>query len=292
MTSTSIPIPLSQGFNCDDAAAAGTLSALALRWSARCLMATSWVSGAIFAGYIITFFGGVALGGAGARWNESLPDLYDGRSLATTVAIGAHFIAGGVLLLIGPIQLIAGVRQRLPTLHRGLGRIYVGSAGLAGLGGIGFILGRGTIGGPLMDIGFGIYGALMALCAAMAYVHARARNIGVHRGWAIRLFALTVGSWLYRMEYGAWIALTGGAGIGDSFNGWFDAIMMFFFYVPNMIVVELFIRGRRRDRGTAIGLGTTLVLLLASFFIVFATWTFTMRSWGPRMISGIATATR
>ncbi len=34
------------------------------------------------------------------------------------------------------------------------------------------------------------------------------------------------------------------------------------------------------------------VLLLASTFIIFATWTFTMRNWGPRMISGIAEASR
>ncbi|CCV13953.1 DUF2306 domain-containing protein [Mesorhizobium sp. STM 4661] len=215
------------------------------------------------------------------------PDLYDGRSLLATAAIGAHFIAGGVLLLLGPVQLIGGVRRAVPWLHRWLGRIYVISAGLAGLGGLGFILEKGTIGGPLMDVGFGLYGALMVLCATMAYVHARSGRYERHRAWAIRLFALTIGSWLYRMEYGAWFLLSGGLGTGSGFTGWFDAIMMFFFYVPNLIVAELFIRARRRDRGAVVSLGAATLLLAASAFIIFATWSFTARNWGPGMISGI-----
>jgi hypothetical protein len=262
----------------------------ALRWSARLLVAASWISGAIFAIYIIAFFGGTALSGAGERWNESLPDLYDGGALLSTVAIGSHFMAGGVLLLLGPVQLIGSVRRNFPALHRWLGRSYVVSAGLAGLGGLGFILGRGTIGGPLMDTGFGIYGALMVFCAVLAYARARAGSYAQHRAWAIRLFALTVGSWLYRMEYGAWFLLSGGVGTGPSFTGWFDAIMMFFFYVPNLIVAELFIRARRRDRGVVASFGAAAVLLAASASIVFATWSFTVRSWGPRMMSGITEA--
>jgi hypothetical protein len=253
-------------------------------------VAASWISGAIFATYIIAFFGGTALSGAGEQWNESLPDLYDGRALLPTVAIGAHFMAGGVLLLLGPIQLIGSVRRSVPALHRWLGRTYVFCAGLAGLGGLGFILGRGTVGGPLMDTGFGIYGALMVLCAAMAYARARAGSFDQHRAWAVRLFALTGGSWLYRMEYGAWFLVSGGVGIGPGFTGWFDAIMMFFFYVPNLIVAELFIRVRRQNRGRVIHFGAATVLLTASAFILFATWNFTVRSWGPRMISGVTEA--
>lgn len=263
-------------------------SPVPLRLSARLLVLASWISGAIFAAYIIGFFGGVALGGSGERWNESLPDLYDGRAWLSTGAIGTHFIAGGILLLLGPIQLFAGVRTTFPAIHRWLGRLYVLSAGLAGLGGLGFILGRGTVGGPLMDVGFGTYGALMVLCATLAFTHAWAGRYEQHRAWAIRLFALTVGSWLYRMEYGVWQVLMGGAGVERGFAGWFDAIMMFFFYVPNLIVAEMFIRARRREHGTVASLSTALVLLAASAFITFTTWTFTAYRWGPRMISGIA----
>src|SRR3546814_7093215 len=81
-----------------------------------------------------------------------------------------------------------------------------------------------------MDIGFAIYGALMILCAERAFTHARQRRFDAHRAWAIRLFALTVGSWLYRMEYALWYLVMGDLGT-DHFRGWFDAIMTFFFYI-------------------------------------------------------------
>ena len=263
---------------------AGNLLRAALRWSIRLLMAASWASGAIFAAYILAFFGGVALNGASQRWNEALPGLHDARSPLTTIAIGAHFITGGVLLLLGPIQLIGVVRRAFPGLHRWLGRIYVVSAGVAGLGGLVFIVRKGTVGGPLMDAGFGLYGALMVLCATMVYVHARAGLYEQHRAWAIRLFALTIGSWLYRMEYGLWFLLFANLGRAAGFSGWFDAVMVFFFYVPNLIIAELFIHVGRKDRGASVNLGATVLLLAAAAFVIVATWTFTASIWGPRMV--------
>lgn len=250
------------------------------------MLAVTWISGAIFAVYILAFFGGMALKGEGQRWNESLPGLHDPFAPSATIAIGLHFVAGGVLLLLGPVQLIGPVRRRFPAFHRWLGRTYVFSAGLAGLGGLGFIIGKGTIGGPVMDLGFGLYGVLMILCAAMTYACARSGCYEEHRAWAIRLFALTVGSWLYRMEYGVWFVLTGGRGV-DGFSGWFDMMMTFFFYVPNLLVAELFIRSRRYHRGAAGALGTAIVLLVASGFIMFATWRFTVHNWGPKTVQGI-----
>src|SRR3546814_3552365 len=92
-----------------------------------------------------------------------------------------------------------------------------------------------------MDIGFAIYGALMILCAERAFTHARQRRFDAHRAWAIRLFALTVGSWPYRMEYALWYLVMGDLGT-DHFRGWLDAIMTFFFYIPNLVLAEFFIR--------------------------------------------------
>lgn len=160
---------------------AGILAGVALRWSARLLVGASWASGAIFAVYIIAFFGGAVIGGAGQRWNGALPGLYAARSPLINIAIGAHFLAGGVLLLLGPNQVIGGGRRAVPWLHRWLGRVYVVSTGVAGLGGLVFIVGRGTIGGLVMDVGFGLYGALMVLCATMAYVRARPGRSGSSR---------------------------------------------------------------------------------------------------------------
>lgn len=264
--------------------------ARAFHWSARSLVAATWLSGAIFGAYILAFFGGLALRGSADRWNESLPQLHDAANPLSTVAIGLHFAAGGVLLLLGPVQLIGGIRRRHPALHRGLGRLYLLCAGLAGIGGLCFILAKGTVGGPVMSTGFAIYGAAMATTSILAYAAARARHYERHRAWAIRLFALTVGSWLYRMEYGFWFLAADGAGHQTDFRGWFDAVMAFFFYLPNLAVAELFIRGRREQLGSRAQASALVAMVMACAFVLLATWTFTTDFWGPGIVRGITGA--
>ena len=258
--------------------------------SATALIVASWVSAAIFGAYILAFFGGVALHGSVERWNESLPALHDARTPLATVAIGAHFLTGGVLLLLGPVQLVGPLPRTFPTVHRWLGRLYVACAALAGAGGLIFIVTKGTIGGLAMDVGFGLYGALMVACALLTYVHARAGRYEIHRAWAIRLFALSVGSWLYRMEYGFWFLVADGVGHTSGFTGWFDVVMAFFFYLPNLVVAEVFIRARRSPEGTALSLSAAVILLAATAFVVLATWTFTADYWWPGMVSGLTGA--
>ena len=64
----------------------------------------------------------------------------------------------------------------------------------------------------------------------------------MHRIWAIRLFSLVIGSWLYRMYYGFWFFSMDGLEHELDFTGWFDKIMVFFFYIPNLVVAEVFLR--------------------------------------------------
>ncbi len=261
-----------------------------LRWSLRLLVIACWLSGAIFGAYILAFFGGEAISGTAERWNDSLPALHDTATPLANLAIGAHFFTGGVLLLLGPVQFIGVIRRTVPALHRWLGRLYVLAAGLAGAGGLGFILAKGTIGGPVMNTGFGLYGALMILAAVQTYRHARARHIEQHRAWAIRLFALTVGSWLYRLDYGLWFLAAGRLGHDAHFGGAFDMVMAFFFYLPNLIIAEVAIRARNTPRGI-LAAGAAAVLLAAALLVLVATWTFTTDYWGPGIQTGLAALT-
>lgn len=263
---------------------------LLLDCGARSLIAASWLSGVLFGAYILLFFGGTALGGQIAHWNNALPGLHDPARPMATFALAAHFLAGGILLIFGPLQMFEGIRRSAPQLHRWLGRFYCGSAGIAGAGGLVFIALNGTIGGPPMSLGFSIYGALMVLAAARTYTHARAQHMNRHRAWAIRLFALTMGSWLYRMEYGFWFFLLGRLGHSSSFDGWFDIVMAFFFYLPNLLVAEIFIRTRSDDRAGTAKVIMGAVLIAAAAFVALATWVFVMDYWLPGMIAGIAAA--
>jgi len=157
----------------------------------------------------------------------------------------------------------------------------VTAALFAGVGGLTFIALKGTIGGVVMDIGFGLYGILMVACAVLTYSRAKARRLEAHRAWALRLFALAIGSWLYRMDYGFWLLLADGAGHTPDFRGPFDMLMAFFFYVPNLLITEVFIRARRITAPPALRLAAAGVLTAATSFLVLGTYFFTTFLWGP-----------
>jgi hypothetical protein len=259
----------------------------AVRLSGLALTAVSWFSAAVFGVYILAFY----LRAAPAhlqRWNGNLPQLYEPGHLAATVAIGAHMAGGAVVLLLGPLQLVAAIRRAQPAVHRWIGRVYVTVAGLAGAGGLGFILEQGTIGGRPMDLGFGLYGLLMVVCAVQTYRHAAARRIEVHRAWAIRLYALAIGSWLYRMDYGLWLTLAKGMGHDHGFRGPFDVVMAFAFYVPNLVIAELFIRARRAPGHPAFRAAAVVALIAATGLVGIGTYYFTRYYWGPAILTGAA----
>ena len=161
------------------------------------------------------------------------------------------------------------------------------AAFLAGIGGLTFIAAKGTIGGTTMDVGFGIYGVLTAAAAIETYRHARARRLDIHRAWAMRLFALAIGSWLYRMEYGFWFLLADGAGHTNEFSGPFDKLMAFLFYVPNLIVVEALIRAPRAALSTTTRWVAAVAFGGATFFLLLGTYFFTKYYWGPAILARI-----
>ena len=262
-------------------------SARTLRWAARVLTATVWISAALFGLYILAFYAAALLDGNIAKWNEGLPRLYESHTPVATAGIGMHFAAGGVILALGCIQFVATIRSRYPVVHRWVGRVYVAAAFIAGIGGLTFIAAKGTIGGATMDVGFGLYGVLTAAAAIETYRHARARRLDVHRAWAMRLFALAIGSWLYRMEYGFWFMLAGGAGHADDFSGSFDKLMAFFFYVPNLLVVEALIRTPRASLSSVAQWIVTVAFTVATLFLVTGTYYFTAFYWGPAILARV-----
>lgn len=274
------------------ARSARPLPAKLLAWSGGALVGAAWLSAALFGLYIVFHYAGALLAGTPEQWNANLPGLFTERSRASTAGIAVHFAAGGILLLLGPVQLIGRVRGRWPGFHRWTGRLYVLCALAAGIGGLAFILAAGTIGGAQMDVGFGIYGLLIMLAAVETWRHARARmlpgRLERHRAWAIRLYALAIGSWLYRMDYGFWFLLAGGAGHESDFTGWFDRVMNYAFYVPNLIVAEAFIRARAARHRPALQLGGALLLALAAAFVALATFEFARFYWVPGILARLS----
>lgn len=111
-------------------------SEILVRWASNALVATVWISSILFGLYILAFYAAALPDDDMARWNTVLPGLYDAERPAATVGIGLHFAAGGIILILGSIQLIEGIRNRYPLFHHWVGRIYVVASLLTAAGGL------------------------------------------------------------------------------------------------------------------------------------------------------------
>lgn len=258
-----------------------------LQLTARLLVLIVWSSAILFGGYILTFYFVALIQGNTNQWNEVLPDIYDEQASSATMGIGLHFAAGGIILILGCIQLIKSVRIKYPSIHRLIGRVYVLASIAAAIGGLIFIFTKGTIGGLIMDIGFTGYGVLTFIAAIATIYFARAKNFELHRAWAIRLFALAIGSWLYRMGYGFWFMVTDRLGHNSDFTGLFDYFMDFFFYLPNLLVAEIFIGRYEVLKSKAAKILAIVFLNRANLFLIVATYFFTEKYWGPAILDVI-----
>jgi len=174
--------------------------------------------------------------------------LYTAGAVLPNTAIFTHMLAGATITLLAPLQLFTPLRKRFPALHRVSGYLFFLSAILTAVGGLGFITINRTIGGPVMDVAFTLYGLCVLVCCVQTIRFARARDFATHREWALRVFVLAMGSWLYRIQYGVWFAIMGDIGIGENFSGPFDYFQDFAFFVPYLIGVEIYIRHQRAGR--------------------------------------------
>ena len=162
-----------------------------------------------------------------------LPEIYDPSQPQASVGIGLHFAAGGLILVLGGMQLIDSIRSNYPRVHHWTGRLYIFLSLVAAIGGLSFIAIKGTVGGLVMDIGFGLYGILMFVAAV---------------------------------------------------HGWFDHIMAFFFYIPNLLIVELMIRSRSQASSKRLRTTASMTMIGACLLLVVATWGFARVAWLPAIV--------
>lgn len=256
-----------------------------LRRGAKALIATVWLSAVLFGLYIFLFYLNAYWAGDLTRWNEGASEFYNTNTPLATAGIGLHFLGGALLLFLGSIQLIERIRMYYLGVHRWIGRLYVALSLLTAIGGLMFILFHGTIGGTVMDIGFALYGILIFWAGIETFRHARSGRVDRHRAWALRLYVLALASWLYRMEYGIWFLFTDGLGSTPNLTGPFDQVMAFAFYLPNLLVLELFLRARKFTGSIAVKAFVSVVLLLTTGLLLLMTLGFLAEVWGPK-ISG------
>jgi len=151
-----------------------------------------------------------------------------------------HAVVASVALLIGPIQLLPGIRTRAPWLHRWLGRGYMAACIAAGVSGL--ILAAGTTAGLAAGVGFAALGVLLLVCVAQAWRLAVARRFEAHRAWVIRSYALIFAGVTLRL----WIPLSFVAQLDfmESYR-----VIAFLAWVPNLLLAELYLALTRRRAG-------------------------------------------
>ncbi|NLR73712.1 DUF2306 domain-containing protein [Leeia aquatica] len=110
---------------------------------------------------------------------------------AHRIEVYAHIFTSAVALLLGPLQFSQALRARKPALHRWLGRAYLGLGVLPG-GLAGLLIARNAYGGMLSTLGFAALAIAWLYSGLRAYLAIRQRDIGTHRRWMIRNFALTL----------------------------------------------------------------------------------------------------
>jgi hypothetical protein len=103
----------------------------------------------------------------------------------------AHVIAGTLAILIGPLQYWPGLRAKYPSLHRGMGILYVASTGVGGVAA--FHLAFHTDFGWMFSMGLSTMAAAWMISTAMATVAICRRMIEQHREWMIRSYVVTFG---------------------------------------------------------------------------------------------------
>ncbi len=120
--------------------------------------------------------------------------------------LAIHGIIAGTALLIGPFQFLSPLRNRYPSVHRLIGRIYIVCVFIASIAA--FFSALFSVSGFVAQVGFLALDILWFYSICQAYVAIRRRQILVHRVWMTRNYALTFGAVMLRAWLYGGIALT------------------------------------------------------------------------------------
>lgn len=159
-----------------------------------------------------------------------------------------HLITGAAMLVLGPVQLLDGVRKRWRGYHRWAGRVMVALGLVTALGGLLFAVFHGTTGGRFMDVTSALYAALMIVAAMETYRHGRAKRWPQHRRWGWRLTVLALASWFYRIHYVIWDAMFGDLWVTPDMTGPFDRFQAWAFYISYLALLEVYFLFQARRR--------------------------------------------
>lgn len=174
-------------------------------------------------GYAIVAYGLLPFGAA--VHPDMRPGLEPHRAGLYTHVFGSVFA-----LALGPFQFWRRLRSTRPLVHRWMGRLYLGVGVLVG-GLAGLYMAFHAYGGPPSRAGFACLALAWLYTGFRAYRAIRARDLGSHRRWMIRNFALTFAAVTLRL----WIPASVLSGV--AFETAYPVIA-WLCWVPNLVAAE------------------------------------------------------
>lgn len=229
-------------------------SARVLRGAAVFWFAVAALGQLVFAAYVAGLYGRATATGHPELWNQVMPHGYVAGDTFFNLVLGLHLSFAFVITVGGLLQLVPAIRRAVPAFHRWTGRAYLLAAALMSLGGLVMVWGRGAVGDLPQHVAISLNALLILGCAAIAWRHARARRVELHRRWALRLFLAVSGVWFFRIGLMAWIVVNRGPAGFDAktFSGPFLTALAFAVYVVVPLgVLELYLRAQRSRRAAA-----------------------------------------
>lgn len=266
-------------------APAGGRGQRVLSAAARLWFTVAVAGQAIFACYILLFYGGAAAQGNLSAWNNVMPRGHVPGDVVGNAVLAAHLLLAFIIIVGGAVQLVPVIRRRAPVVHRWNGRLYVTTAFAISLGGLYLVWVRGgAVGSVIQHVAISINAFLIMVCAAVAMRHARARRVAVHQRWALRLFLVVSGVWFFRVGLMLWL-MVHQSPVGfdpKTFEGPFLTFLGFAQYLVPLAVLELYLRVRDSGAPAArIAMAATLVVLTVATAAGIAGAT--MGMWLPRL---------
>lgn len=144
-----------------------------------------------------------------------------------------HFIGGAIAIVAGAFQFSTSLRRKHLSVHRLLGRFYVGSIIFSGIAGL--VLAVNSIGGFYVQTGFGLMAIFWLGTTFMAYRLIRQGDVRAHENWMIRSYAVTLAGVTLRLYLG--ISVVFGIKFFEAYP-----VLAWLCWVPNLFIAELFIR--------------------------------------------------
>jgi uncharacterized membrane protein len=192
---------------------------------------------------VMTFLAALVFLVAG-RYLTLNPDTYFSEQKAVymlhTTALLMHIVGAMLAVILGPFQFLPRSRsRRFLNVHRWLGRTYLISVLVGGLGGL--YMARLSYGGLPTHLGFAALGLLWLFSGWKAYRHIRRREIEPHREWMMRNYALTFAGVMLRL----WMPIL--VSLGVEFLVAY-IVVAWLCWIPNLLVAEWMIRRRRAGR--------------------------------------------